>query len=163
MSGLSLNYSHHSARTLKNAVFFDIMPCGSCKERLFGGMYRYHLQGDKYRRARNNVRSNLERCTQLADSCRPDDGGDTFLGNVGPYKSRTASYPRRRHSPKTPPSKNLIYRLGLCSGDVICFLWGMNWGFESQNTEFFIVTAMKTSNINAAKALLNGRYFRRMR
>jgi hypothetical protein len=27
---------------------------------------------------------------RLADSCHPDDGGGTFLGNVVPYKSYTA-------------------------------------------------------------------------
>jgi hypothetical protein len=27
-----------------------------------------------------------------------DDGGDTFLRNVGFYKSHTAQHPRRRHS-----------------------------------------------------------------
>jgi hypothetical protein len=27
---------------------------------------------------------------QLADSCHPDDGGDTFLRKVGSYKSHTA-------------------------------------------------------------------------
>jgi hypothetical protein len=32
-------------------------PCGSCKNRRFGGKYRPHRQGDKNRRARNNVRS----------------------------------------------------------------------------------------------------------
>jgi hypothetical protein len=28
--------------------------------------------------------------TTLADSCHPDDGGATFLRNVGSYKSHTA-------------------------------------------------------------------------
>jgi hypothetical protein len=42
----------------KNAVFWDVAPCGSCKYRRFGGMYRLHHQGDKNRRARNNVSSN---------------------------------------------------------------------------------------------------------
>jgi hypothetical protein len=29
------------------------------------------------------------RCSQLADSCHPDDRGDTFLRNVSSYKSHT--------------------------------------------------------------------------
>jgi hypothetical protein len=41
--------------TVKNAVFWDVTPCGSCKNQCFGGTYRLHHQGDKNRRARNNV------------------------------------------------------------------------------------------------------------
>jgi hypothetical protein len=33
--------------TMKNAVFWDVTPCGSCKNRHFGGIYRLHHQGDK--------------------------------------------------------------------------------------------------------------------
>jgi hypothetical protein len=36
------------AVTMKNAVFWDIMPCGSCKNQRFGGTYHLH-QGDKDR------------------------------------------------------------------------------------------------------------------
>jgi hypothetical protein len=32
----------------------------------------------------------VERISEVADSCHPDDGGDTFLRNVGSYKSYTA-------------------------------------------------------------------------
>jgi hypothetical protein len=31
---------------MKNAVFWDVAPCGSCKNRRFGGMWRLH-QGIK--------------------------------------------------------------------------------------------------------------------
>jgi hypothetical protein len=30
----------------------------------------------------------------------------------------------------------------------MCFPWGTNWGFISQKTAFFIVTALKTSILN---------------
>jgi hypothetical protein len=30
-----------------NFVFWDVTPCGSCKNRRFGGTYRLHHQGDK--------------------------------------------------------------------------------------------------------------------
>jgi hypothetical protein len=40
---------------MKNAVFWDVTPCGFCKNLRFGGTYRLHHQGDKNRRARNNV------------------------------------------------------------------------------------------------------------
>jgi hypothetical protein len=43
--------------TTKNAVFWDVMSCGSCKNRSFGVTYRLHHQGDN-QRARNNVSSN---------------------------------------------------------------------------------------------------------
>jgi hypothetical protein len=39
--------------TMKNAVFWDVMPCGSCKNQCFGGTSHVHHQGDKNRRARN--------------------------------------------------------------------------------------------------------------
>jgi hypothetical protein len=33
----------------KNGVFWDVTPCGSCKNRIFGGIYRLLHQGDKNR------------------------------------------------------------------------------------------------------------------
>jgi hypothetical protein len=39
--------------TIKNAVFWDVTLRGSCKNRRFGGMYFFHHQGNKNRRARN--------------------------------------------------------------------------------------------------------------
>jgi hypothetical protein len=39
--------------TMKNVVFWEVMSYSSCKNRCFGGMYRFHHQGDKKRRARN--------------------------------------------------------------------------------------------------------------
>jgi hypothetical protein len=38
---------------MKNAVFWDVRLCSSCKNRCFGGTYRLYLQGDKDQRARN--------------------------------------------------------------------------------------------------------------
>jgi hypothetical protein len=34
---------------LKNGVFWVVTPCGSCKNRRFGGTWRLHHQGDKNR------------------------------------------------------------------------------------------------------------------
>jgi hypothetical protein len=42
---------------MKNIVFWDVTPCGSCKNRCFEGTCRLHHQGDKNRIARNNVSS----------------------------------------------------------------------------------------------------------
>jgi hypothetical protein len=47
-----------TAATMKNAVFWEVTPCGSCKYRSLGGTYRLHNQGDRNRRSRKGVRSN---------------------------------------------------------------------------------------------------------
>jgi hypothetical protein len=54
-----------TAVTVKNGVFWDVTPCGSCKNRRFAGTWRLLHQGD------------------------PDEGGARFLRNVGSYKSHT--------------------------------------------------------------------------
>jgi hypothetical protein len=38
-----------TAVTMKNGVFWDVTPCGSCKTRRFGGTWRLLHQGDKNR------------------------------------------------------------------------------------------------------------------
>jgi hypothetical protein len=43
--------------TKKNASFWDVTPCGFCKNRRFRGTYSCHHQDDKNRRARNNISS----------------------------------------------------------------------------------------------------------
>jgi hypothetical protein len=45
--------------TMENAVFWDIMPCGSCKNRRFRGMYCFHHQSDKNWWAGNNFSSSM--------------------------------------------------------------------------------------------------------
>jgi hypothetical protein len=40
---------------MKIAVFCNVTPSGSCKNRRFGGRYRFHHQDDKKRSARNNM------------------------------------------------------------------------------------------------------------
>jgi hypothetical protein len=44
---------------MKNAVFWDVTPCGSCKNRSFLGTYRLHHSGDK------NLRAILRSALQL--------------------------------------------------------------------------------------------------
>jgi hypothetical protein len=44
-----------SAVTMKNAVFWDVVPCSSCANRYFGGTYRLHLQGRKIRERGTSV------------------------------------------------------------------------------------------------------------
>jgi hypothetical protein len=47
-----------TALTMKNAILWDVMLCGSCKNRRFGGTFRFYRQGDKNRLPKNNVSSN---------------------------------------------------------------------------------------------------------
>jgi hypothetical protein len=44
-----------TALTMKNAVFWDEVPCRSCVNRRFGGTYRLHLQGRKIRERGTSV------------------------------------------------------------------------------------------------------------
>jgi hypothetical protein len=44
-----VGYEVSTAVTMKNALFWDVTPCGSCKNRRFGGTQRLHHQGDKNR------------------------------------------------------------------------------------------------------------------
>jgi hypothetical protein len=43
------------AVTVKNDVLWGVIPCGSCKNRCFGGTYCLHHQGGNNQGARNNV------------------------------------------------------------------------------------------------------------
>jgi hypothetical protein len=45
---------------MKNVVFWDDTPCGSCKISCFGETYCHHYQGEKSRQAKNNLRTNLQ-------------------------------------------------------------------------------------------------------
>jgi hypothetical protein len=63
-----LRFEVFTAGTMKNFIFWDVAPCRSCVNRRFVGTYRLHLQGRKI----------LAR----GFSCL-EDGGDTFLRNVG--------------------------------------------------------------------------------
>jgi hypothetical protein len=78
---------------MKNAVFRDVVPCRSCVNRRFEGMYRLHLQG-------RQIRSHLLTLVPRSQIFYPEDGGDTVLRNVGSQKIYTASRPRRQHSSK---------------------------------------------------------------
>jgi hypothetical protein len=53
-----VRYKVFTAVTTKNAVFWDVTPCGYCKNRSIERTYRHHHKGDKFRRVKNNVGSN---------------------------------------------------------------------------------------------------------
>jgi hypothetical protein len=46
------------AVTTKNAIFWDVTPCDSCKNWCFRGLYNLHHQGGKNQWTRNNISSN---------------------------------------------------------------------------------------------------------
>jgi hypothetical protein len=73
---------------MKNSVFWDVTPCGSCDNRRFGRTCRFHHQG---------IRCQLLPCSKLTDYFHTDDGGKTFLRNVCSLNSHATSHPSRRH------------------------------------------------------------------
>jgi hypothetical protein len=44
-----LDFRFSRRLTMKNVVYWDVTPCGSCKDRRFEGTYRFHHQGGKNR------------------------------------------------------------------------------------------------------------------
>jgi hypothetical protein len=40
-----LRFDISTVVTMKNAVFWDVTPCGCCRNRRFGGTYCFHHQG----------------------------------------------------------------------------------------------------------------------
>jgi hypothetical protein len=46
---LLVSIEDFTAVTMKNGVFWDVTPCGYCKNRSFGGTWSPLLQGDKNR------------------------------------------------------------------------------------------------------------------
>jgi hypothetical protein len=48
-----VRFETYTAVTMMNTVFWDMMPCGSCKNRRFGGTYRLHHKDGKNQRAKN--------------------------------------------------------------------------------------------------------------
>jgi hypothetical protein len=44
-----VRFEFFAAVNMKNGVFLDVIPCGSCKNQRFGGTLCLHHQGDKNR------------------------------------------------------------------------------------------------------------------
>jgi hypothetical protein len=55
----SVRFEVFTAVTMISVAFLDGTPCGFCKNRRFGRKYHLHHQGDRKRRARNNVSSSF--------------------------------------------------------------------------------------------------------
>jgi hypothetical protein len=105
--GFPLNYLRKN--NLKNAVFWDVVPCRYFVNRRFGGTYRLHLQGMRNLRAMNQ----REQVAVVWFIAR---------GFLIPWRCRRYLPPKRR-------------------------LTKYLHGATSQKTAFFIVTAVKTSNL----------------
>jgi hypothetical protein len=86
---------------MKNVVFWDMTPCDSCYNRGLEGMNRLYHQG-----------GSIQLLTSLARwFLLPDDGGDTFLRNVGSNESHMMSDPRRRLLDTVSRLESLIINL----------------------------------------------------
>jgi hypothetical protein len=81
---------------MKIAIFWDIPPCSPYLNQRFGGMYHLHLQGRKSAEQETSVRAGgYPRWVVALLIFDPEDGGNTFLRNVGSYADYTVLYPRR--------------------------------------------------------------------
>jgi hypothetical protein len=86
-----------TAVTMKNAVFWDVAPCRSYVSRHFWGTYCLHLVGRKIRE-RGTCVSRWLQTAHPREFYYREEGGHTFLRNVGSHKIYTAPYPRTQHS-----------------------------------------------------------------
>jgi hypothetical protein len=83
--------------TMKNVVSWGVAPCGSYRNRRFGGRYHPHHQGENNQQTESTLAIARD-CNIPQRILQPDDGGDTFLRNFGSYKSHKATHPRRHSS-----------------------------------------------------------------
>jgi hypothetical protein len=67
----NVRFEVFTAVTMNYTLFLDVMPCGSCKNRRFGGKYRLHHLAEVNKGARNNVsRENIpSQCAPVASYC----------------------------------------------------------------------------------------------
>jgi hypothetical protein len=89
---------------MKNSIFWDITPCSLLKvNRLFGGIYRHHLQGRRISQARYNLLATWFHAGFLRRLFfDPEDDGNMFLRSVGWLSTAcTVLYHRRHNSSET--------------------------------------------------------------
>jgi hypothetical protein len=85
---------HRDEKTVsavKNAVSWDVTPCGSCSYRRFEGTHDLHRQGGKKDRAKNNISISLILSTLMMEATR------SYETSV-PTRATWRHIQRRRHS-----------------------------------------------------------------
>jgi hypothetical protein len=120
--------------TMKNAVFWGVTPCGSCKNRRLRGPYRLHHQGDKNRWARN-VSSNEQ----------PKHAAKKYL-------SHNISLQRAQVVPSSPILVTLMIE-PVCFSETSVFTWatwhnipedGILLSYRCENLKSYIMTMIAT-------------------
>jgi hypothetical protein len=64
---------------MKNAAFWDMTPCGSCKNRRIASIIRVARIGE----LGTTLAVTSNRSMLLDNFCHPEDVGDTILRNIG--------------------------------------------------------------------------------
>jgi hypothetical protein len=103
----------------RNAVFWDVVPCRSCKfNRRFGGTYRLHLQDRKIRERGFSVSRWLQTKPPLSHMTPDLQGyaGQCTLGSLAPrlldqYSPRSPVSPPPRHDPIPAQASYLLTHL----------------------------------------------------
>jgi hypothetical protein len=112
---------YNCQRTRKNAVFWDVTPCSFCKKWHFGGAYCLHLQRTRNCEVGITSAVNSNRCTLRRNAL-------LVTANVQARRFLLPWWWKWY----VPPKCRFLQRLH---------------GVTSQNTTFFIVTAVKTSTL----------------
>jgi hypothetical protein len=87
IKAIYVRFEAFMAITMKKAVYLDLAPCRYCVNR--GFIFRVGEKGEETPRAR------YQREQVPAVFFYPEDGGDTFLRNIGQHNIYTAPHPRR--------------------------------------------------------------------
>jgi hypothetical protein len=131
---------------VKNDVFWDVTPCGSC-----GTYVSKELSSSFIRRTRIGVLgttlaviSNRRMLWLLVTASVVPSSLILVTLKMEALRSSETSVLTRATQRNIPEDAILHNLAGFCSGDIMCLLWGTNWVFISQKTTIFIVTVVKT-------------------
>jgi hypothetical protein len=140
---------NQASLTLKNVAFWDVAPCRACMNRRFGRTYRLHLQGRKILEWETSVSRWLQ---TAADSSLADFSS---LNMEAICSSETSVHTRStRLQPAAHAGSSLVafstLKMKAIRSAKRRFTQDLH-GATSQKTTFFIVTAVKTSNLTTLK------------